>query len=52
MFSKSIQSLGAAALLGLVSGAQAQDIAPGTVINAANIDQVKAQTFQGKPWPT
>lgn len=49
MFSKSIQSLGAAALLGLVSGAQAQDIAPGTVINAANIDQVKAQTFQGKP---
>ena len=49
MFSKSIQSLGAAALLGLVSSAQAQDIAPGTVINAANIDQVKAQTFQGKP---
>jgi hypothetical protein len=49
MFSKSIQSLGAAALLGLVSGAQAQDIAPGTVINAANIDQVKTQTFQGKP---
>lgn len=49
MFSKSIQSLGAAALLGLVSGAQAQDIAPGTVINAANIDQIKAQTFQGKP---
>lgn len=49
MFSKSIQSLGAAALLGLVAGAQAQDIAPGTVINAANIDQVKTQTFQGKP---
>ncbi|ANX05125.1 DUF1329 domain-containing protein [Immundisolibacter cernigliae] len=49
MFSKSIQILGAAALLGLVSGAQAQDIAPGTVINAANIDQVKTQTFQGKP---
>ncbi len=48
MFSKSIQSLGAAALLGLVSGAQAQDIAPGTVINAANIDQIKSQTFEGK----
>jgi hypothetical protein len=49
MFSKSIPILGAAALLGLVSGAQAQDIAAGTVLDAANIDQLKAQTFQGKP---
>jgi hypothetical protein len=49
MFTKPTLTLGALALLGLVSGAQAQDIAPGTVINAANIDQVKAQTFQGKP---
>ncbi|HEY0675659.1 MAG TPA: DUF1329 domain-containing protein [Immundisolibacter sp.] len=49
MFSKSIPILGAAALLGLVSGAQAQDIAAGTVLNAANIDQLKAQTLHGKP---
>ena len=49
MFSKSIPILGAAALLGLLSGAQAQDIAPGTVLNAANIDQLKAQTLHGKP---
>ncbi|MEA3219828.1 DUF1329 domain-containing protein [Immundisolibacter sp.] len=49
MFTKPTQTLGALALLGLVSGAQAQDIAPGTVLNAANIDQLKAQTFEGKP---
>lgn len=49
MFTKPTLTLGALALLGLVSGAQAQDIAPGTVINAANIDQVKTQTFQGMP---
>ncbi len=48
MFSKSIQILGAAALLGMVAGAQAQDIAPGTVIDATNIDQLKSQTFEGK----
>ena len=49
MFTKPTQTLGALALLGLVSGAQAQDIAPGTVLNAANIDQIKSQTFEGKP---
>lgn len=49
MFTKPTLALGALALIGLVSGAQAQDIAPGTVINAANIDQLKSQTLQGKP---
>ena len=49
MFTKPTLTLGALALLGLVSGTQAQDIAPGTVINAANIDQLKSQTFEGKP---
>ena len=49
MFTKPTHALGALALLGLISGAVAQDIAEGTVINAANIDQVKTQTFDGKP---
>jgi len=49
MFTKPTQALGALALLGLISGAVAQDIAEGTVISAANIDQVKTQTFEGKP---
>ena len=49
MFTKPTHALGALALLGLISGAVAQDIAEGTVISAANIDQVKTQTFEGKP---
>ncbi len=49
MFTKPTLTLSALAVLGLVSGAQAQDIAPGTVVNAANIDQLKSQTFEGKP---
>lgn len=49
MFTKPSHALGALALFGLVSGALAQDIAEGTVISAANIDQVKSQTFEGKP---
>lgn len=48
MFTKPTQALGALALFGLVSGTLAQDIAEGTVISAANIDQLKAQTFEGK----
>lgn len=49
MFTKPTHALGALALLGLISSAAAQDIAEGTVISAANIDQVKTQTFDGKP---
>ncbi len=40
-------TVGFAAALGLSASAGAEELAPGTVINAANIDQVKTQTFEG-----
>lgn len=49
MFRKSTQTLGALALCSLLASASAQDVAEGTIISAANIDQVKGQTFDGKP---
>ena len=49
MFKATTSALGAIALAGFLSHAQAADVAEGTVINAANIDQIKSQTFEGKP---
>ncbi|WP_448508715.1 DUF1329 domain-containing protein [Immundisolibacter sp.] len=49
MCTKPARALGTLALLGLITGAVAQDIAEGTVVSAANIDQVKTRTFEGKP---
>ena len=49
MFKPSTTALGALALAGFLTHAQAADVAEGTVISAANIDQIKSQTFAGKP---
>jgi hypothetical protein len=49
MFKTTSTALGALALAGLLTSAQAADVAEGTVINAANLDQIKTQTFEGKP---
>ena len=48
MFKATTSALGALALAGFLTHAQAADVAEGTVINAANIDQIKTQTFEGK----
>lgn len=48
MFKTSSFAAGALALCGLLNTATAADVAAGTVINAANIDQIKSQTFEGK----
>ena len=49
MFKATTSALGALALAGFLTHAQAADVAEGTIINAANIDQIKTQTFEGKP---
>ncbi|WP_372696463.1 DUF1329 domain-containing protein [Immundisolibacter sp.] len=49
MFKKTSCAVGTLALCGLLNTATAADIAAGTVINVDNIDQVKSQTFEGRP---
>ncbi|WP_372716458.1 DUF1329 domain-containing protein [Immundisolibacter sp.] len=48
MFKKSALAISVLALCGLTATATGQDAPVGTVISAANIDQMKTQTFEGK----